>query len=103
MNHIKLSWPSDHARLLKQYHLEVSTPGIERFLLTSAHFEAAIGQMVRLVYSEGTKTKTAKGELASYKDGILALKIKAEPLMVDIQSIVTCNLIHDIKVQHEKS
>ena len=103
MNHIKLSWPKAHQNLLKQYHLEVSTPGLERFLITDAHFMSAVGQAIRLTYKEGVKTKTIKGDLASYSNTTLELKIKTESITIDPQSIVTCNLIHDIKVQHEKS
>jgi|DEB0MinimDraft_6_1074348.scaffolds.fasta_scaffold198849_2 ribosome maturation factor RimP len=103
MNHIKLSWPKAHLNLLKQYHLEVSTPGLERFLITDAHFMGALGQLVRLTHKEGTKTKTVKGTLVSYNDSALELKMKTESITIDPQSIVTCNLIHDIKVQHEKS
>ncbi|MDA9832577.1 hypothetical protein N9C31_03040 [Gammaproteobacteria bacterium] len=103
MNHIKLSWPKSHLKLLKDHHLEVSTPGLERFLITESHFKSAISQSIRLIYKEGTKTRTVKGQLIAFSDTGIELKMTTESMMIDPRSIVTCNLIHDTKVPNEKS
>jgi ribosome maturation factor RimP len=45
---IKLVLEVDYAQLLEQYQLVVSSPGIERPLLTAAHYEKAVGSDILL-------------------------------------------------------
>jgi ribosome maturation factor RimP len=54
------------------YTLEVSSPGIDRPLRTQAHFEAAIGEQVKIKTSAAIDgSRNFKGELASVDaDGI---------------------------------
>jgi ribosome maturation factor RimP len=63
----------DHADPIPgRYHLEVSSPGLERTLRTSAHFRRAVGETVAVRTAGGAEDqRRAKGELlAADDDGI---------------------------------
>ena len=50
-----------------KYFLEVSSPGVERKLTKSEHFEKSIGENVKVTLNDGTKIK---GQLKSFVDNI---------------------------------
>lgn len=58
---------------LQNYHLEVSSPGIERTLKTSTHFLCSIGEKIEIRFHDKT---TLKAILLDYKDD----KIEIAPL-----------------------
>ena len=61
------------------YHLEVSSPGIERELRTPEHIKACIGMRAEaklFVAYNGQKSIT--GEIVSYEDDTLSLKVGDE-------------------------
>ncbi len=56
------------------YHLEVSSPGIEREIRTPEHFAACTGEKVEVrLFSPLDGKKSYSGELVSLEDGIITL------------------------------
>ncbi len=70
------------------YRLEVSSPGPERPLRTRAHFEAALGERIRLqLLEEGGAVRKIKGTLLGVEDDALQVENEGgqrEVLMDDI-------------------
>ena len=69
--------PLDEADPISQsYLLEVSSPGVERELVSDEHFEKFIGAdiMLRLIRPID-KVRDFKGKLASYDNGIIKLEL----------------------------
>ena len=57
------------------YYLDVSSPGVERDLRTDAHILASIGERCEAkLFAPVEGSRTHKGELVSYEDGIVTLK-----------------------------
>ena len=46
-----------------RYFLEVSSPGLERYLNNDYQYRQAIGEMVKITYRQDTKVQTKKGIL----------------------------------------
>ena len=62
--------PIDHA-----YHLEVSSPGIERDIRTDEHFAACIGEEIEIrFFAPVNGQKSCKGTLISYENGIITIR-----------------------------
>lgn len=78
--------PLDEADPISQsYLLEVSSPGVERELVTDAHFEKYIGAdvMLRLIRPID-KVRDFKGRLIEYKDSQIAIELAdGEQLVVN--------------------
>ncbi len=58
------------------YRLEVVSPGVERPLVRPEHFEACLGEEIEVrLYAppEGLSSKTLRGTLTAYGDGILTV------------------------------
>lgn len=53
------------------FTLEVSSPGLERKLITPSNFENSLGELVKITLKNGEKIS---GEILSFKDEILKLK-----------------------------
>lgn len=70
--------PLDDADPIEQsYYLEVSSPGLERDLVKDAHFEAVIGQKVKLRLIRPRESKRElKGILETYENGLLTLRLE---------------------------
>lgn len=69
--------PLDDADPISQsYTLEVSSPGVERELITDSHFEKFIGSaiMMRLIRPI-EKVRDFNGVLTSYNDGVLTVTL----------------------------
>lgn len=69
--------PLDEADPISQsYLLEVSSPGVERELITDAHFEKYIGAdvMMRLIRPI-EKVRDFSGKLKSYDDGLITVEL----------------------------
>ena len=58
------------------YYLEVSSPGIERVLTRPEHFGKYIGHDVNVkLFAEVSSHKIFTGELVSYEDGIVTVRV----------------------------
>ncbi len=75
------------------YNLEVSSPGMERFLRKIEHFEMAIGETVKLKTKEvvdGRKTFT--GKVVSIEGKNIILKEDKKKFSIDIDNIQDAKL-----------
>ena len=71
-----INGPLDEADLIEQaYCLEVSSPGLERELKRDAHFEACIGEKIKLKTIRPVDgEREFAGTLAGFADGVVTLK-----------------------------
>ncbi len=74
---------------LDSYGVEVSSPGLERPLRTKAHFERALGRVVR-VKAGSTK---ARGEVISTTERSVQIQDGSDPVDIRYADIVRANLI----------
>lgn len=88
----------DASELLKDsYTLEVSSPGINRPLKNSAHFQRFIGQKVRVTthsaLSETSNQKNFAGVLLSCKEDIIEVHdVSSGRVFIPISSVAKANL-----------
>jgi ribosome maturation factor RimP len=82
---------------LREYAVDVSSPGIERPLRTPAHFERAVGRRVALRTADAIEgRKRFRGELvAAGERGLKVAPKGAEPVEIPYDAIVRGNLIDD--------
>ena len=80
---------------LREYSVEVSSPGLDRPLRRREHFAAAVGRRVRV----RTASKKLKGTVASAEDESLTLETDAGEQRIPYAEIVRANLIDDANVK----
>lgn len=75
------------------YYLEVSSPGINRFLYTDKHFQRSIGQLVLLKLVKAVNGKKAiKGQLIDFNENEVVIKEENENITIDREKIKSINL-----------
>lgn len=77
------------------YTLEVSSPGLDSPLFELAHYQAFIGEQVKLrlrVNYEGRRN--FKGTIASVEEGDVVLRVDDEEFLFPIESIERANVVH---------
>jgi ribosome maturation factor RimP len=76
------------------YNLEVSSPGLDRFLKKIEHFELAIGETIKLKTKESIDgKKTFVGKLIAIEGKDVIIKDDKKRFSIDIDNI------HDAKIQ----
>jgi ribosome maturation factor RimP len=81
---------------LREYTVDVSSPGIERPLRKPQHFAAALGRKVSLRTSEPLDGRSKfKGELEDVRDDALTLAIDGTHVEIPYETIVRGNLIDE--------
>ena len=78
---------------LRDYSVDVSSPGIERPLRTQAHFRNAVGRRVTL-RTEGRSR--VRGEVVAAGERSVTVKTDAESVDIPYDSIVRGNLIEEV-------
>ena len=88
----------DEANFIKDgYFLEVSSPGLERNLRKPEHFEAQIGNKIKIkLFKTIDKKKEFEGILLKYTENELELEIESEKLSFENSNIATCKTVVDI-------
>jgi ribosome maturation factor RimP len=76
---------------LDEYTVEVSSPGFDRPLRTQAHFERAVGRIVRVK----TDGRRARGRVVSADERSVRIENGAEPADIPYDEIVRANLIDE--------
>lgn len=76
---------------LDEYSVEVSSPGRERPLRTRAHFERALGRVVRIK----TEAGRARGEVLAAGERTVRLRGGSEPTEIPYDEIVRANVIDE--------
>jgi ribosome maturation factor RimP len=78
---------------LRDYSVDVSSPGIDRPLRTQAHFRNAVGRRVAL-RTEGRSR--VRGEVVAAGERAVTVKTDAESVDIPYDSIVRGNLIEEV-------
>ena len=79
---------------LREYSVDVSSPGLERPLRSEAHFRNAVGRRVALRTNE---RKNVRGEVVAVGERTVTLKTEAGSLDIPYDSIVRGNLIGGVE------
>lgn len=80
------------------YVLEVSSPGIDRPLRTPGHFQAAVGEQVKLKTSEAVEgRKHFKGTLVSATEDAVAIEVDGAEVALPFTAISKANIIGTVK------
>ena len=77
---------------LREYAIDVSSPGIERPVRTSAHFRNAIGRTVTLRTPE---RKRLKGEVVSAGAQSVVVRSGADTVEIPYDQVVRANLVYE--------
>ena len=79
------------------YHLEVSSPGIERELRKPWHYESAIGEKVeiRLFSPDESGKKSYTGKLIGFENGVAVISTDAGDKSFDISKISKASTVFD--------
>jgi ribosome maturation factor RimP len=81
---------------LREYTVDVSSPGIERPLRKPQHFAAALGRTVSLRTREPLDGRSKfKGELEDVRDDALTLAVDGTHVEIPYETIVRGNLIDE--------
>jgi ribosome maturation factor RimP len=81
---------------LREYTIDVSSPGIERPLRKPAHFARALGRRVSLRTREPIAGRSKfKGELQDAGADALALSVNGETIEIPYDAVVRGNLIDE--------
>jgi ribosome maturation factor RimP len=75
---------------LREYSVDVSSPGVQRPVRTEAHFRSAVGRRVALRTNE---RKNIRGEVLVAGERTVTLETEAGPLDIPYDAIVRGNLI----------
>jgi ribosome maturation factor RimP len=78
---------------LRQYSIDVSSPGLERPLRTPAHFRNVVGRRVAL---RTDKKSRLRGEVVSADERSVTVKTDAESVDIPYDAIVRGNLIVEV-------
>ena len=78
----------------QQYHLEISSPGIERRLLKLEHFARYTGQKIRLTLREPLENRLRwEGTLLGVEDGVILVDVsEGKPLRLRMEQIEKATL-----------
>lgn len=87
----------DEADYIKdQYFLEVSSPGVERLLRKSEHFEKQIGNKISVkLFKAIDKQKEIVGILESYNQDELVIKQEDKNFNVEVKNIAVAKTVFD--------
>jgi ribosome maturation factor RimP len=81
---------------LRDYTVDVSSPGVERPLRTPAHFERAVGRRVALrTWNDVEGRKRFKGELVGTTAAGVRVETEGEEYVIPYDAIVRGNLIEE--------
>jgi ribosome maturation factor RimP len=81
---------------LREYTVDVSSPGVERPLRTPAHFERAVGRQVALRTSSDIEgRKRFKGALVGTSPAGIRVSTESDEYEIPYESIVRGNLIEE--------
>jgi ribosome maturation factor RimP len=78
---------------LREYSVDVSSPGVERPLRNQAHFRNVVGRRVALRTRERNRVR---GEVVSAGERSVTVKTEAESVDIPYESIVRGNLIEEV-------
>lgn len=81
------------------YHLEVSSPGLERDIKRDWHYEVCVGEKLQLKLFAPLEarpgTKSLVGILKAYADKKITLEIDGEELVIPLEAISKAKTVYD--------
>ena len=91
---IKLVLEVDYADLLDKYQLVVSSPGIERPLLTKSHYEKALDSDISLTLKKAQNSmKRFEGRLEKIEDNQITLVCDLGELIFSLNDVAKANIL----------
>jgi ribosome maturation factor RimP len=78
---------------LREYSVDVSSPGVERPLRTQSHFRNVVGRRVTLRTQNRNRVR---GEVVSAGERTVTVRTDAESVDIPYESIVRGNLIEEV-------
>lgn len=92
----------DHEALEDAYHLEVSSPGLERNLVNNDHFEWSLGMNITVSFrSEGTVIRK-NGKLISNTAEKIVLEEDGQPIEIEKNEITKAHTLFDFEEAMKK-
>ena len=86
------------APVLGQYYLEVSSPGLDRLLITKEHYQRFIGRQVRIKLRNGLDgRRNFSGELRSATDNSVCILSEDGMFDLELKNIEKANLIPELR------
>jgi ribosome maturation factor RimP len=81
-----------------RYHLEVSSPGLERPLRSARDFERALGQLakVHLVRPAEDGQRVLRGKILEATEGALCVEVDGKPVAARLEDIERAHLIFEL-------
>jgi ribosome maturation factor RimP len=77
----------------KPYHLEVSSPGLDRPLTTARDFARHMGEKVTISLVQGEETRTVTGLIAGVDDIMVTVTVDEAPEQIALTAIVKARLV----------
>ena len=81
-----------------RYHLEISSPGLDRPLRKPADFARFQGKRVKvLTYEEIGGRRAFHGDVVAVDDGIVTVDVDGTPFQVPVAAMKRANLVHEFE------
>lgn len=77
----------------KAYHLEVSSPGLDRPLTTPRDFTRNLGQLVAVDYRLGETRHHVAGVIAGVDEELVTLTVEGAPQQIALADVVKAKLV----------
>lgn len=75
------------------YTLEVSSPGVDRPLVTRRDFQRQIGRKAKVISKSNDKTKTVHGRILSADDAHVVLDVDKKQQSIQLDEIVSAKVL----------
>ena len=80
----------------QEYVLEISSPGLNRRLKKEKDFQRAVGKDMKIRMATPLEgQRNFRGNLQSFKDGILCLSVKDDLILLSYGDVEKANLVYD--------
>ena len=71
----------------EKYFLEVSSPGIERYLKLKKHYDSAIGELAKITFNTGEENSTVIGKILEILPEVVKMEVDDEEIEISFSSI----------------
>ena len=87
-----------------RYHLEVSSPGLDRPLRSAADFRRFVGQLARVKLSKPASDgqRLLRGTLEEATEGTVAVLVDGKRIEAPLADVVEANLVYELATQPKR-
>lgn len=78
---------------VKDYRLDVSSPGVDKPLKYLWQYDKNIGRLFELVYQEGNEKKSLKCKLLSIDENILVFEVNKSTIEINFNQIISAKVL----------